>query len=248
MSEISIRAEELFTIGSFPVTNSLLLSVLSLFVLIAIALLLHSKLALVPGKLQTIFEVFIEQMLVLMDSVLGSRKLSEKYLPLIATIFLFIVTSNWLGLFPFVGPLGIYHYTEHGKTLVPLFRSPASDLNFTVALGMIAMFGVNFLALLALGVKRHLSKFFTVKNPIFSFVGILEFMSEFVKIISFSFRLFGNVFAGEVLLLIVGFLIPYVVPLPFMFLELFVGFIQAFIFSMLTLVFMAMAVSHEEAH
>ena len=216
--------------------------------LIAIALLLHSKLALVPGKLQTIFEVFIEQMLVLMDSVLGSRKLSEKYLPLIATIFLFIVTSNWLGLFPFVGPLGIYHYTEHGKTLVPLFRSPASDLNFTVALGMIAMFGVNFLALLALGVKRHLSKFFTVKNPIFSFVGILEFMSEFVKIISFSFRLFGNVFAGEVLLLIVGFLIPYVVPLPFMFLELFVGFIQAFIFSMLTLVFMAMAVSHEEAH
>ncbi len=248
MKEISIRAEELFQIGSFPVTNSLLLSFVSLLVLLSIGLLLRKNIALVPGKLQTIFEVFIEQMLVLMDSVLGARKLSEKYLPLVATIFLFIVTSNWLGLFPFVGPIGIYHHTEYGEVLVPLFRSPASDLNFTVALGMIAMFGVNFLALIALGVRRHMSKFFTLKNPIFSFVGILEFMSEFVKIISFSFRLFGNVFAGEVLLIIVGSLIPYVVPLPFMFLELFVGFIQAFIFSMLTLVFMAMAVSHEEAH
>lgn len=250
MHEISIRAEELFHIGSFTVTNSLLLSLVTLVVLSTIAFFLSRRLAIVPGKFQTIFEVFIEQMLTLMDSVLGSRKLSEQYLPLIASIFLFIVISNWLGLMPGVGTIGLYHHTEHGEALIPLFRAPASDLNFTIALGIISMLGVNILAFFALGFKRHAGKFFMnpIKNPIFSFVGILEFVSEFVKIISFSFRLFGNVFAGEVLLVIVAFLIPYVVPIPFLFLEIFVGFIQAFIFAMLTLVFMAMAVSHEEAH
>ena len=178
-----------------------------------------------------------------MDSVLGSRALSEKYLPLIATVFIFVVTANWFGLLP-LGALTL----KEGGHMVPLFRSPASDLNFTIALAIISVFGVNLLGATALGVKRHFSKFFTAKDPIFSFVGILEFISEFIKIISFSFRLFGNVFAGEVLLVIVGFLVPYVIPLPFLFLEIFVGFIQAFIFSMLTLVFVAMAVQPEEAH
>lgn len=242
MHEISIKAEEIFHIGAWPVTNALLLSTLAVLVLLAFGFFLKRKLLLVPGKLQGIFEFLIESLLDLMDSVLGERKLSEKYLPLIATIFLFILTSNWLGLFPIVGSLEI---TENHH-IVPLLRAPASDLNFTIALAIISVFAVNFLGAFAIGARKHLSKFFTFKNPIFSFVGILEFLSEFIKIISFSFRLFGNVFAGEVLLMIVGFLAPHIIPLPFLFLEVFVGFIQAFIFSMLTLVFLSMAV--REAH
>ena len=242
MHEISIKAEEIFHIGGWPVTNALLLSTIALLVLLVLGLVLKRKILLIPGKLQSVFELLAESLLDLMDSVLGERKLSEKYLPLIATIFLFILTSNWLGLFPVVGAVEV---AENGH-VIPLFRAPASDLNFTIALAIISVFSVNFLGAFAIGAGKHLSKFFTLKNPIFSFVGLLEFVSEFIKIISFSFRLFGNVFAGEVLLMIVGYLAPHVIPLPFLFLEVFVGFIQAFIFSMLTLVFLSMAV--REAH
>lgn len=247
MHEISIKAEELFYFWGLPVTNALLLAVVVGLALISLALYIkfRNKLALVPTGIQNFIELLLEELLTLMDSVLGSRRLSEKYLPLIATVFIFILASNWSGLLPVVGSIGI---KEPGKSvLLPIFRSPASDLNFTIALAAIAILGVNIFGTQALGAKKHFSKFFTIKDPVFSFVGLLEFISEFIKIISFSFRLFGNVFAGEVLLLIVGFLVPYVIPLPFLFLEIFVGFIQAFIFSMLTLVFVSMAVK-EEAH
>ncbi|MBI2515205.1 F0F1 ATP synthase subunit A [Candidatus Wolfebacteria bacterium] len=247
MSEISIKAEEIFQISGWPVTNAVLLSALAVLVILGASLLLRGKLSLLPGKFQLIFEFLIEEILKLMDAVLGSRRLSLKYLPFVATIFLFILTSNWLGLLPVIGPVGIK--TAHSNPgLVPLFRSPASDLNFTIALAVISVLSVNFLAITALGFKKHFSKFFTFRDPILSFTGLLEFISEFVKIISFSFRLFGNVFAGEVLLVIVGFLVPYFLPLPFIFLEIFVGFIQAFIFSMLTLVFIGMATNEEPAH
>jgi len=226
MHEISIKAEKLFDFLGIPVTNALLLSTVVTLILVLFGFYLRKKITLEPAGAQN----FIE-------SVLGSRELSERYLPLIATVFIFIITSNWFGLLPIVGSVGI----GDGEHWTPLFRSPAADLNFTMALATISVFGVNLLGALALGTKKYFSRFFT------SVVGPLEFFSEFIKIISFSFRLFGNVFAGEVLLIIVGFLIPYFIPLPFLFLELFVGFIQAFIFSMLTLVFVAMAVK-EEAH
>jgi len=244
MHEISIRAEEIFRLWGWPVTNALLTSFLAMAALVACGIAIRSRLALMPGKLQNVFELFLDGALGIMDSVLGERALSQKYFPIVATIFLFILLSNWLGLFPVVGSVLV---ETHGH-LVPLFRAPASDLNFTIALAVIAILGVNFFAFAALGVRKHLSKFFNFKNPIFSFAGILELISEFVKIISFSFRLFGNIFAGEVLLVIIAFLVPYFIPLPFLFLEVFVGFIQAFIFAMLTLVFIAMAVSEEPAH
>ncbi len=250
MHEISLRAEEIFRIGNWPITNALLLSFVSLITLILIGILIKRGLKIVPGKLQSIFELLLEQIFKLMDSVLGERKLSEKYLPLVATIFLFIMTSNWLGLFPVIGPIGLNAVHEGKTSFIPLFRSPASDLNFTMGLAIIALISINLLGVFAIGFKKHFGKFFNFHKPfpVISFIGILEFLSEFVKIVSFSFRLFGNVFAGEVLLLIVGFLVPYLVPLPFLFLEVFVGFIQAFIFSMLTLVFIAMAVKHEGEH
>lgn len=242
MSQISLRAEEIFRVGSFPVTNAVLLSTVVLVLLAILAFALRRRLAFVPGAVQNIFEIVIEGALGLMDSVLGNRKTSEKYFPLVFTVFLFVLCSNWLGLFPGVSSVVV----RQGSETVPLLRSPASDLNFTLALALIVVTFVNVFGVVAIGLKSRLSVFFNFKGPIEFFIGILELISEFAKIISFSFRLFGNVFAGEVLLAIMSFLVPYLVPLPFMFLEIFVGFIQAFIFGMLTLVFVAMAVSHHE--
>ena len=236
---ISLRAETIFTIGSFPVTNSLLLSVLAFLVLFIFAFLIRKRIAMVPGMVQNIAELIMEGALGIMDSVLnGDRRASEKYLPLVFTIFLFIIVSNWLGLLPGVGSLIV---TQNG-VVTPLLRSPASDLNFTLALALIAVTFVNIFGTAAIGMKGRLSVFFNFKSPIDFFVGILEIISEFAKIISFSFRLFGNVFAGEVLLAILAYLVPYVIPVPFLFLEIFVGFIQALIFAMLTTVFIGMSI------
>lgn len=243
MVHISLRAEELFRIGDFPVTNALLMSLLTFVVLGLGSYLLWRKISVVPGKVQGIFELVLEAILDLMDSVLGDRRKSEKYLPLVATIFLFVMVSNWLGLLPGVG--SIFMHTHEGEA--PLFRSAAADLNFTLALGVLAVIAINILGILAIGIKKHAGKFFDFSNPINFFVGILELISEFAKIISFSFRLFGNVFAGEVLLTIVAFLVPYIIPLPFLFLETFVGFIQAFVFAMLALVFVAIATTEHGA-
>jgi len=209
---------------------------------------LNNRLRLSVGWLQNLVEMVFEALLDLMESVLGSRAAAEKYLPLVATIFLFVITSNWLGLLPGVGTI-VFH-SEEG--VVPFFRSPAADLNFTLAIAITSVVAANLLGMIKLGFFKHLGKFFNFSDPVMFFVGILEIVSEFAKVISFSFRLFGNVFAGEVLLMIIGFLAAYVIPLPFMFLELFVGFIQAFVFAMLTLVFLALHTTshdgHEEAH
>jgi F-type H+-transporting ATPase subunit a len=239
MLAISLRAETLFYIGSFPITNALLLSTLVFLLLLAIGLLLRKRMSMIPGMVQNIAETIIESALGIMDSVLGDRRQSEKYFPLVFTVFLFILFSNWLGLLPGVGSFIV---NQPGGA-IPLLRSPASDLNFTLALALIVITFVNVASSRAIGLKQRLSAFFNFHGPIDFFVGILELVSEFAKIISLSFRLFGNVFAGEVLLAIMAFLVPYVIPLPFMFLEIFVGAIQAFIFAMLTTVFIAMALA-----
>jgi len=246
--EISIQAEKLFSIGSFDVTNSIVLAAITFVVLLIIGLIFNRKLSMIPRGFQNLFEWFIEGLLNLMESVLGSRKAAEQYLPLIATIFLFVMTSNWLGLLPGVGSIGLQQVHHGHEVLVPLFRAPAADLNFTIAIAIISVFATNILGIVVIGFTKYSKKFFTLRNPIYTFVGLLELLSEFVKIISFSFRLFGNIFAGEVLLIIIAFLVPYVIPLPFLFLEIFVGFIQAFIFAMLTLVFVGMATAEHEAH
>ncbi len=246
---ISLKAEEIFHIGppagGFPVTNSLLLSAIVLVFLGGIAIASYKRIRLVPGKLQSLFELFLEAALSLMDTVLGERAKSEKYLPLLATIFLLVLFSNWFGLLPGIGSVLI----REGEGYAPLLRAPSADLNFTLGLGVVAVLAINILGAAAIGTWRHASKFFNFKGPIDFFIGLIELVSEFARMISFSFRLFGNVFAGEVLLTIVAFLAPYVIPLPFMFLEVFVGFVQALIFSMLTLVFVAIAIAtHGEEH
>ena len=245
MTEISIKAEELFKIGNFAVTNSLVMTVMVSLLLIGVSLALSKKISLIPGKFQSVIEMAVEWFLGLMETTLGSRHAAEKYFPLVATIFLFIMASNLLGIFPGVGSLVVNN--EHGS--LPLLRPPAADLNFTLAFAIISVVMTNVIGMMSVGVLPHVSKFINFKNPITFFIGILELVSEFAKIISLSFRLFGNVFAGEVLLTIVFFLAPYVIPLPFLFLELFVGLIQAFLFAMLTLVSITLhTATHEEAH
>jgi len=243
--EISLKAEHLFSIGNFSITNGLLLAAVVALLLITFSIIFKTKIKMVPGKVQAVVEMGLEGLLDLMESVLGTRAAAEKYLPLIATIFIFVLTSNWLGLLPGVGS---FEFKE-GEKFIPLLRSPAADLNFTLALAIIAVFTTNFFGIVVLGTFAHIKKFINFSSPINFFVGILEFLSEISRVISFSFRLFGNIFAGEVLLTIIFFLLPYIVPIPFMFMEIFFGAIQALIFAMLTLVFLSASIaSHGEEH
>lgn len=243
MPHIEIAAEKLFTIFGFPVTNTLIMTWIVLGLLVYAAFRISRTLNIVPKTLQNIFEILLEKFLGLMEGMMGSRETAEKYVPIVATIFLFILISNWFGILPGVGSIGIYEQREGERVLIPFFRSATSDLNVTLALGTLAVFLINITGMSVKGIGSHLSKYFTLRNPIDSFVGILEFVSEFAKIISFSFRLFGNIFAGEVLLVITSFLAPFAGPLPFLALELFVGFVQALVFAMLTMVFISIAVA-----
>lgn len=242
MLHISLHAEELFSVAGVPVTNSLVLSVIVLAAFAAAGLLLKRRLALVPSGVQNVAEATLEGAISLMDQVLGDRRKSEKYLPLVLTIFLFVLFSNWLGFMPGIGSIVV----RHGEESVPLLRSPSADLNFTLALAVISVIATNAIGIGALGVIKHAKKFFNFHSPVGFFVGILELISEFVRVISFSFRLFGNIFAGEVLLVVAQFLIPYVLPVPFLLMEVFFGLIQAFIFAMLTLVFISVATEEHE--
>lgn len=246
MHEIFLGAEHIFNIGAFAVTNTYLLTLAVLLALSAGAFLTGRKMALSPGGGQNVVEVAIEGFLGFMGPVFGSRGKAEKYLPFIATIFFFVLFSNWAGILPGVGSLGFFE--GEPRTFVPLLRSPASDLNFTLALAVTTVIATHVFGIKALGAKMHASRFLNFSGPIEFFVGILEFISEIAKIISFSFRLFGNVFAGEALLIVIASLAPYLAPLPFLFLEMFVGFIQAFVFAMLATVFTAISVAGHGEH
>ena len=242
MEDISLKAEELFAIGGFGVTNSLLLTFIVFFTLILASFFIHKNIRIIPGAFQGTLEMGMEWLLGLMEPMLGSMKKAEQYFPLVATIFIFIMASNLSGILPGVGSLVV----RHGGEEISLLRSPAADLNFTLAFAVISVMVTNIIGMSAVGVFAHLGKFLNFKNPILFFIGILEMVSEIAKIISLSFRLFGNVFAGEVLLTIVAFLAPYIIPLPFLFLEMFVGLIQAFVFAMLTLVSIALHTAEHE--
>lgn len=247
---ISLAAEPLFHIGSFPVTNTLLVAWVIILFLFSIAFILRRP-KLVPTGLQNAVEAGVEALLNFVESITLNRKQSIKFFPLIATIFFFVLFSNLVEIVPGLGTIGLWE--EHGgeRILVPFIRSSSADLNVTLAIASVTMVAVQAFGIGALGVGRYAHKFFNFSGPIDFFVGILELISEFAKIVSFSFRLFGNIFAGEVLLTIVLSLVPYFVPLPFLFLEIFVGLVQALVFSMLALVFLKTATEahgeHEEA-
>ena len=243
---ISLAAEPLFHIGTFPFTNTLLMAWVVIAALSAIAVITRRRLAVVPSGVGNAMEAVVEGVLDLVDSVTHDRKRSERFLPLVATIFLFVIVSNWIELIPGLGTIGLWEEHEGKTILVPFIRSASADLNVTLAVALVSVVATQWFGIRMLGLGKHLRKFFNFTNPIHGFVGILELISEFAKIVSFSFRLFGNIFAGEVLLLVVTTLVPYIIPIPFLALELFVGFVQALVFAMLTLVNLHMATQHGE--
>lgn len=243
---ISLAAEKIFTLfGVFPVTNTLIMAWVAMAVLVGFSLIVRRRLASLPvSGAQNFAEAVIENSLSFVESVVGSRKDAERFFPIVATIFFFVLLSNWLGIFPGIGSVGFREVGEHGEVFVPLLRSANSDVNMTLALAVSSVVIVQVFGVATLGVFTYGKKYLNFSNPILFFVGLLEIISEIAKMISFSFRLFGNIFAGEVLLTVIAFLLPFIAPLPFLGLELFVGFMQALVFAMLTLVFLKVATEH----
>lgn len=247
MSEvhISISAEPIFNLGPLTITNSMLVSWVITALLCILALTISKKITSSnkPKGIQNFLEAIIEMLYGMVAGIMGERK-SKQVFKYIATFFIFILLGNWIGLLPGVGTIGF----EHEHEFVPFFRGATADINVTLGLALAAVFLIQYIGLKNLGL-HYLGKFFNFKTPITAFIGILELIAEFAKILSFAFRLFGNIFAGEVLLTVIAFLVPIIAPLPFLGLELFVGIVQALVFSMLTLVFMQIAtISHAEEH
>ncbi|MDO8452090.1 MAG: F0F1 ATP synthase subunit A [bacterium] len=246
MSEphISLAAETIETVFGLPITNSLLMTWLVMAGLIALSLVSSRRISLVPGNVQSVLEIVIEGLYELFRSVVGVVYV-DKFFPLLATLFFFIVVSNWSGLLPGVGN-SIGFLEEESHVIIPLLRGPTADLNTTFALAIVSVISIQYFGVRSLG-GSYFKKFINMTNPIMFGVGLLEIVSELSRIISFAFRLFGNIFAGEVLLVVMASLMPLLAPLPFLGLELFVGLIQGLVFSMLTAVFLNMAtISHEE--
>ncbi len=234
MIKIGLYPEYIFSVLGISITNTFFTSVLVMIILVILGVIFYFKKTDRKSVIINGVRVIVFELLKLTDEVTQDRKLSKKILPLIATFFLFIVSANLLALIP--GFLGSFFVnTPLGK--LSILRSPNSDLTTTVALALFSVISIQFFSIRVLGLKKYIGRFLNFTNPINFILGFFEIISESVKILSFSFRLFGNVFAGEVLLLVVAFLIPYIIPLPFMILEVFVGVIQAFIFAILTLSF-----------
>ena len=226
---ISLAAEPIFHLGPLAFTNSMFVSWLVTLGLILFAKIATKKIKIIPEKIQSLAEMVLEGLLSFFEGVAGEH--AREFFPLITTFFLYILLSNWSGLLPGVGTIGFYIY-EHGKEVfVPFLRGATADLNTTFALALISVFALHYYAFEHLGASKYIFSRFV--NPI----GILELMADFAKVLSFSFRLFGNIFAGEVLLIVIAGLMPFFAPLPFIGLELFVGLIQALIFTTLTTIF-----------
>ncbi len=247
-AHIPLAAEKLFQIGPIPITNSILTTWIVTAILIAAAAVATRRIKAVPQGAQNIAEFFFETFQDLVSSIAGEK--TKVFLPIVASFFFFILLGNYFGLLPGIGTIGFYERpVTNGSepVFVPFFRSINSDLNTTVALALVSAIATHFLAVKYLGLGGYLGKFLSL-NPIFLFVGLLEIIGEITKIFSLSFRLFGNIFAGEVLLTTASTrLFAFIVPIPFYFLEILVGFVQALIFSMLTLVFMVI-LTQKEAH
>lgn len=233
--EIALAPEVITHIGNFPVTNTLLVAWITMAILIVISFFVTRKVSMIPGRIQNLFEMIIDTGWTTTADLAHSK--SKVFFPIVMTFFIFIFAANILGLFPGFGTIGIWENHDGHQVFVPILRSMNSDLNMTLSLAIVSAVATHYFAVKYLGWKDYLGKWVSL-NPIFLFVGILELISEFTKVISLSFRLFGNIFAGEVVLTTVSGMLAFVAPLPFYFLEIIVAFVQAAVFMMLTLVFM----------
>ncbi|MEA3340864.1 MAG: FoF1 ATP synthase subunit a [Chloroflexota bacterium] len=269
LPHISMAAEVLFHIGGFPITNSLVATWISMLLLIVGSLVFTRRMKLVPSGFQNVVETSLEMFYDGVAKVRAGDK-ANLFFPLAGTFFFFILLSNWMGLMPGFGSIG-FMVEHHGeREMVPLLRAANADLNTTIALALLSVIGAQIYGIKVRGFFGYAGRFIRVggfvaffkglvgRGPrqgfdtllnavIDAFVGSLEILDEMTKLLSYSFRLFGNIFAGEVLLIVISMLLPWLAPLPFLALEIFVGYIQALIFATLTLVFMSHA-AHEEGH
>ena len=253
-----LPTEVIFHLFGFPIANSVIAAWFTIIVLIGFSYLVTRRTRLVPRRWQALLEFIIESLLKFCQSVAGEKN-GRRFFPVVATIFLFVAFNAWLSLLPGFGSITMH--TAHGEA--HLFRGANTDINMPLALALISFVFVEYFGLRLLGI-RYLGKFFNVGGFLKSvsllvrgklkaglsgimtgviniFIGLLEGLSEFIRIISFTFRLFGNMTAGEILLLVAVFLVPWIFALPFYGLELLVGFVQALIFAGLTLVFLTVA-------
>lgn len=239
---VSFASKEIFSVGTIPITNTLLNTLVVDAILITTAFFVTKKLKQIPNLLQNAIEALIETFYNLTQTVAPGR--AAKIFPYLATFFLFILIANWSGLIPGVGSIGFFHNGQ----LIPILRSTTSDLNTTLGLALTSAVATHFLSLRIIGIKEYVSRYFSL-NPVNLYVGILELISEITKIISLSFRLFGNIFAGEVVLITISGMFAFIFPVPFLLLEFIVGFVQALVFAMLTMAFMAILTTphHETA-
>lgn len=238
--------------SGFVLTNTMLSAWIATAVLVIVFFLATRRLSLVPRGLQNFGEWVVEVLYNFVQGVVGPQY-GRTFFPLIATIFLFVAVNAWLELLPIYQSLGFLD--KEGRLSTHLLRAAPTDLNFPLALALVSAVFVEYWGVRAHG-PGYMKEFFRfeslLKGRIFDglievFVGVLEFLSHGIRIVSFTFRLFGNITAGEILLLVIGFLVPFVALLPFYGLELLVGFIQALIFAGLTLGFAAVAVAAHEA-
>ncbi len=255
-----IAAEHIFNIGNFNVTNTYINSTLAVVLFVILGFVIKRNIRDIPKGIQTFIEMIIETLLGYFDQVTSDRKKSLKFLPLIGSLFFFILVSNWIGILPGVGSIGLHRGTE----FVPIFRSANADLNLTLAMAIFGVVLAHIIGIFTIGFFKYFNKFikladvwhaFNSKKVMIIFtafielmVGFLEIISEVAKMLSLSLRLFGNVFAGEVLLTVLASIVAYVVPLPFIALELLVGLIQATVFAMLVLTYITVATMPVHAH
>lgn len=266
-----LAAEPLFHIGSFPVTNAYVNSTIALVILVVLAFFIKISIKEVPGRLQNFVESIFEALLGYFDQVTNDREKSKKFLPFVGTVFLFILISNWLGQLPGTGSIGLWLMHEGHIELIPILRPATSDLNLTIAIAIVSVAASHLLGMFTLGFFTHWNKFIQlgtiwkalktlspikILTALVEFVvGIIELFSEAAKVVSLSLRLFGNIFAGEVLMTVISGLFAYALPLPFIALEFIVGIVQATVFALLTLVYLTVAASaphgdegHDEKH
>lgn len=243
--EISLAAETVFHIGSFAVTNSILTAWVVIAVLVVVGLLAR-RVRLVPRGVQNVVEMTVESLYNLVRNIIPDERVARRLFPLLGVFFVYILLGSLVGLLPGVGSIGLWEMKNGHEVLVPLLRAPMADLNTALALTLVSMTVTTAIGLAIIGPVETIKKYIRLTSPLDFSVGILETISEASRLISFSFRLFGNIFAGEVLINVMTYLIPFVLPMPFYAFELFVGFIQAFVFTALTTVFVSLAMQKHE--
>jgi F-type H+-transporting ATPase subunit a len=272
LQSFNIQPEVIFTPFGFPITNTLLCTWITILLLVVVVYFGTRKRDLIPSGFQNFVEWGVESILNLVVGVVGKEK-ARKFFPLVGTFFFFILFANLLDILPGIDTVGWVNssavtaahlaqpssfllFGDYTSKIVPWFRVPTSDLNLTFSMSLISVVVTQIYGFMALGAGAHLGKYFKFKElfthgfqgPIEFFVGIVELVTELSRLLSFAFRLFGNLFAGSAVLAVFAFLLPAIGDVVFIPFELFVAVVQALVFALLTLVFMEMATtSHEHS-